>query len=46
MKECITVLGIPLRTFIIVGGLFLFSTFLPTIIALILSWKEKNKKNE
>lgn len=44
MKEDILIMGLPLDTLIIVGGLFAFSICLPTIIALILNWKEKNNE--
>ena len=45
MDQQIYILGLPLKTLIIAGGLFITSTFLPTIIALIISnWK--GDKNE
>lgn len=44
MKEDLMIMGLPLETLIIVGGLFILSVCLPTIIALILRWKEKNNE--
>ncbi len=44
MKEEILIMGLPLDTFIIVGGLFVFAVCLPTIIALILNKKEKDNE--
>jgi hypothetical protein len=36
-------LGLPLETWIIVGGLYLLATFLPSILALILGYREEKK---
>lgn len=44
MKEDILIIGLPLDTFIIVGGLFVFSICFPTIIAFILNRKEKDNE--
>lgn len=44
MKEDGFILGLPLDTFIIVGGLFVFAICLPTIIALILNKQEKDNE--
>ncbi len=43
--ENITFLGLPLKTLIIVGGLFLISALSPTIVAIILNLR-KESKNE
>jgi hypothetical protein len=37
-------LGLPLETWVIVGGLYLFATVLPTVIALILKYREERAK--
>ncbi len=39
-------LGLPAETWLIVGGLYLVATFLPTVIALILRRKEMKRPNE
>lgn len=44
--EDIIFLGLPLKTWIIVGGLYMIATFLPSIFALILRRKEARKTNE
>ncbi len=44
MKVNILIMGLPLNTLIIVGGLFVLSMFLPTIIALILKYLEDKKQ--
>lgn len=36
-------LGLPLETWIIIGGLYALAAFLPTIIALILGYREAKK---
>lgn len=36
-------LGLPLETWIIVGGLYVLAAFLPTIIALILGHREAKR---
>lgn len=36
-------LGLPLETWIIIGGLYILAAFLPTIIALILGHREAKK---
>lgn len=41
--EAHTVLGLPLETWIIVGGLYLLATFLPSVIALVLRCREEKK---
>jgi len=40
-----TIFGLPLQTFYIGGGLFILSTFLPTIIMLVLEYR-KEKSHE
>ncbi len=41
--EAHTALGLPLETWIIVGGLYLFAAFLPSVIALILRYREEKR---
>lgn len=41
--EMQTVLGLPLDTLIIIGGLYLLATFLPSVIAFIMKCREENK---
>lgn len=41
MEEYITILGLPVKTWIIVGGLYLISAFLPSIITFILERREE-----
>ena len=43
MEEKILILGLPVETLVIVGGLYFLATFLPTIISLILGHKEDKK---
>jgi len=39
-----TFLGLPLETWAIVGGFYLLATFLPSVIALILKYREEKVK--
>lgn len=41
-----TFLGLPMETWLIVGGLYFIATFLPSVIALILRRREGKKTNE
>jgi len=45
MNGQMTFLGLPAETWLIVGGLYFIATFLPTVVALLLSRKE-GKSNE
>lgn len=40
MSKEILILGLPLKTVIIGGGLFLLSTFLPTILSYVLQHRK------
>lgn len=44
MKEQIMLLGLPLKTWIVVGGLYFMSAFLPAIIMLILEHRKGEEK--
>jgi len=46
MGEYMTILGLPAKTWIIVGGLYLISAFLPSIISFILGRREKEADSE
>lgn len=46
MAEQTTFLGLPAETWLIVGGLYLIASFLPTVVALILGRKEGKRPNE
>ncbi|HML38260.1 MAG TPA: hypothetical protein PKA19_12700 [Bacillota bacterium] len=41
--EVQTILGLPLETWIIVGGLYLLASVFPSVIALILKHREAGK---
>ncbi|MBR0598699.1 hypothetical protein [Sinanaerobacter chloroacetimidivorans] len=43
MKEEFLILGLPLDTWIIVGGLYIIATFLPTFVAFVLNRRRKGK---
>jgi|GEM_PF-6234084 len=43
MEEQMAFLGLPIETWLIVGGLYFVATFLPSVIALILRRKEVKK---
>lgn len=44
MEVQLSVLGLPLTTWIIIGGLYVLATFLPFVVALVLKRKEKKEK--
>ena len=46
MEGQMAFLGLPMETWLIVGGLYLTATFLPSVVALILGRKEAKKSNE
>ncbi|MDF3001018.1 MAG: hypothetical protein K0Q48_1137 [Bacillota bacterium] len=39
------VLGLPVETWLIIGGLYFVATFLPTIIAII-AWRRERKNTD
>jgi|GEM_PF-3077766 len=46
MTEQMMLLGLPAKTWLIVGGLYIVAAFLPTIIAVALSHAKKEEDNE
>ncbi|MEL7655624.1 MAG: hypothetical protein AAGU75_06930 [Bacillota bacterium] len=46
MEEQMDFLGLPVETWLIVGGLYFVATFLPSIVAFVLGRKEAKKPNE
>ena len=46
MEDQMAFLGLPIETWLIVGGLYFIATFLPSVIAYILGRKEAKKHNE
>jgi len=46
MTDQMMLLGLPAKTWIIVGGLYIIAAFLPTLIAFVLSRTKKEEGNE
>lgn len=46
MADQTTFWGLPVETWLIVGGLYFIASFLPTVVALILRRKEGKRPNE
>ncbi|ABR49130.1 hypothetical protein Amet_2981 [Alkaliphilus metalliredigens QYMF] len=40
MNSAITIIGLPLKTALIVGGLFILSALAPSILAVLLRYKQ------